>query len=63
MVGLSSPVQCKCQRASWVGGRAGKRVAGTGLGLVLLTTMPMTVSIVRINWTKRLWAELDAQLE
>lgn len=42
MVGLSSPVQCKCQRASWVGGRAGERVAGTGLGLVLLITMPMT---------------------
>lgn len=48
MVGLSSPVQCKCQRASWVGGRAGERVAGTD-GLVLLITMPMTVNIVWIN--------------
>lgn len=71
MVGLSGPVQCKCLRAGWIGGRAagrpggraGKRVAETGLGLVLLITTLMTVSFVWINSTERLWTELDAQLE
>lgn len=44
MVGLSSPVQCKCPREGWAGGRA----AGTGPQLLLLIIILMTVIFIRV---------------
>ena len=44
MVGLSGPVQCKCPREGWAGGRA----AGTGPWLLLLIIILMTVIFIWI---------------